>query len=232
MRAVNLLPKTSGLTGLVTNRPQLLIIGAVGAVAIMGLWGYSANQSADSASAQLTQAQVAKSALDQQVSALGVYSERQQAVAAAQTVVNQLAVGRTNWERLIRDVVTVLPAGVSLNTVNGSLPTTTGGAAGSSSSGGGVGQANTTAPQGMHIVGDAYTQGEVAITMARIATVPGLGTPRLASSQVTNTSGKSVVAFTIDVPINVQALDVAAATPGAGSAATTAATTAGSGGTP
>ena len=60
MMAVNLLPKTSGLTGLVTNRPQLLIIGAVGAVAIMGLWGYSANQSADSASAQLTQAQVAK----------------------------------------------------------------------------------------------------------------------------------------------------------------------------
>ncbi len=89
-------------------------------------------------------------------------------------------------------------------------------------------QADTTAPQGLHVVGDAFTQAEVADTLARLATVPGLGAPRLASSQTTDTSNKTVIAFTIDIPVNAQAQDVSAAATGA-PASTTAA---GTGGTP
>jgi len=73
--------------------------------------GYSANQSADAVNAQLAQANIQKSGLDQEIAALGVYSQRQQTVAAQQGVVVQLASARVDWERLVRDVVTVLPSG-------------------------------------------------------------------------------------------------------------------------
>jgi Tfp pilus assembly protein PilN len=231
MKAVNLLPRSQGISGVATDRPKVLIAAAAVAIAAMGIWAVAANQSADDAAAQLRTAQVQKVVLDQQVAALGVYSQRAQTLAAQQLVVNQLAAGRTDWERLVRDVVTVLPTGVSVNTINATLPTSSSGAPGSSSSGS-PGQPNTTAPQGMHIVGDAFTQTEVAVTMARLATIPGLGTPRLAQSQVSNTGGKNVVAFTIDIPINPQALDVDATTGLPSSAATTATPTAGTGGTP
>jgi len=231
MRPVNLLPKSQGFAGsLAGDRARLLIVAAAVAIAAMGFWAYSATQSADSVAAQLTRAQAQKLVLDQQVAALSVYSQRQQATAAQAAIVDQLASARIDWERVIRDVVTVLPSGVWVNTVNGSLPTTSTVSSGANSAGspGTLPQPDTTAPQGLHIVGDAFTQGEVADTLARLATVPGLGTPRLASSQTTNTSNKTVIAFTIDIPVNAQALDVSAAAAGA-SASTTAA---GSGGTP
>ncbi len=224
MRAVNLLPKSQGLSGgLAGNRPRLLIIGAATAVAVMGFWAYSTSQSADSVAAQVTQAQAQKAALDQQVAALGIYSQRKQALVAQAVVVGQLAAARIDWERVVRDVVTVLPSGVWVNTINASLPTTptTSAGANSAAPAGTLPQPDTTAPQGLHIVGDAFTQGEVADTLSRLATVPGLGTPRLASSQTTTTSNKTIIAFTIDVPVNAQALDVSAAAASA-SAATTA----------
>lgn len=214
MKAVNLLPKSSGLGSLAQDRPQLLIAVAIGVVAIFGAWGYAASQSADSATAQLNASRIQKASLDQQVAALSVYSQRQQALTTVAATVDQLATGRTDWERIIRDVVTVLPAGVSLSNVTASLPTTT------NSSPATAGQADTSVPQGLHLVGNAYTQTEVALTMARIQTIPGLGTPRLASSQVTSTSGKAVITFTIDIPVNAQALDVAAVAAGAGAANT------------
>jgi Tfp pilus assembly protein PilN len=231
MKPVNLLPKNQGLAGGLTgNRPRLVVVAAGVAIAAMGFWAYSATQSADSVAAQLTQAQAQKLALDQQVAALSVYSQRQQATAAQAAIVDQLASARIDWERVVRDVVTVLPSGVWINTVNGSLPATSsaGSGANSAASPGALPPPDTTAPQGLHIVGDAFTQGEVADTLSRLATVPGLGTPRLASSQTTQTSNKTVIAFTIDIPINAQALDVSAAAAGA-SAATTAT---GTGGTP
>jgi Tfp pilus assembly protein PilN len=231
MKAVNLLPKHQGIAGGLTgNRPRLLIAAAAVAIAAMGFWAYSATQSADSVASQLAQAQAQKLSLDQQVAALSIYSQRQQATAAQAAVVDQLASARIDWERMVRDVITVLPSGVWVNTISGSLPTTatTSGGANSAAASGTLPQPNTNAPQGLHIVGDAFTQGEVADTLARLATVPGLGTPRLASSQVTDTSNKTVVAFTIDIPVNAQAQDVSATA--AGASATTTAT--GTGGTP
>jgi Tfp pilus assembly protein PilN len=213
MKAVNLLPATQGVgASLSDRRSRVLVIGAVVAVGAMGWWGYSASQSADSVAAQLDQAQVQKAALDQQIAALGVYSQRQQAVAARQGTVVQLASSRVDWERLVRNVVTVLPSGVWVNTINGSLPTTNAAAAPAATAPGTVGQPNASAPQGLHIVGDAFTQGQVADLLARLAAVPGLGEPRLASAQATVTSGKSIVGFTIDVPIDPSAQDVATLT--------------------
>ncbi len=228
MKAVNLLPKNQGIAGGLTgNRPRLLIAAGALAIAAMGFWAYSATQSADSVAAQLAHAQSQKLALDQQVAALSVYSQRQQATAAQAAVVDQLASARVDWERMIRDVITVLPSGVWVNTISGSLPTTaTTSGANSAAASGTLPQPDTNAPQGLHIVGDAFTQGEVADTLSRLATVPGLGTPRLASSQATDTSNKTVVAFTIDIPVNAQAQDVSATAAGASATAT------GTGGTP
>ncbi len=213
MRAVNLLPTTQGVGASLSGaRGRALVIGAVVAVGALGWWGYSAHQSADAVAAQLTQAQVQKANLDQEISNLGVYSQRQQTQAAAEAAVVQLAGGRIDWERLVRNVVTVLPTGVWLNTINGSLPTSNAAVTPAATSPGTLPQPDTSTPQGLHIVGDAFTQPEVAEMLARLATVPGLGAPRLASSQATVVSGKTVMSFTVDIPIDDQAQDVSTAT--------------------
>jgi Tfp pilus assembly protein PilN len=227
MRAVNLLPATQGLSASLSDRrTRAVIVGAVAVVAAMGWWGYSANQSADAVNAQLAQANIQKSGLDQEIAALGVYSQRQQTVAAQQGVVVQLASARVDWERLVRDVVTVLPSGVWLNTVNGTLPAPTASAGTPATASGTLAAPSTSAPQGLHIEGDAFTQGEVADMLARWATVPGLGEPRLASSQATVTNGKTIISFAVDIPIDAQAQDVTTSSAAASSASSTA------GGTP
>jgi Tfp pilus assembly protein PilN len=210
MRAVNLLPTTRGVGASLSGaRARVLLVGAAVALAAMGWWGYSANQSADAVTAQVAQGQLQKSNLDQEIAGLTVYSQRQQTQAAERSVVVQLASSRTDWERLVRNVITVLPSGVWLNTINGSLPTANAAAAPSApASAGALPQPDSSAPLGLHIVGDAFTQGEVSAMLASLATVPGLGAPRLASSLATVTSGKTILSFTVDVPIDAQAQDL------------------------
>jgi len=109
--------------------------------------------------------------------------------------------------------------------VNGTLPAPTA----SGNAGNRLGHARGAQyqrPQGLHIEGDAFTQGEVADMLARWATVPGLGEPRLASSQATVTNGKTIISFAVDIPIDAQAQDVTTSSAAASSASSTA------GGTP
>jgi Tfp pilus assembly protein PilN len=216
MRAVNLLPKTQGIAGTLSGgRSRVLVVGAIAAVAAMGVWGVAANQSADSVASQAAQAQQRKTQLDQEIAALAPFSQQKQADAAQRAVITQLAGARIDWERLVRAVVTVLPSGVWVNAINGSLPTTS--SAASSAGAGASPQANTSAPQGLHIIGDAFTQPQIADMLARLATIPGLGEPRLASSLAGVTDGKTVYAFTVDIPIDQQAQDVPTLTASGGS---------------
>lgn len=212
MKAVNLLPKSSGVAGLLDGtRGRLVIAGAVGVVALAGFWAYTATQSADSAHAQLSQAQATQASLQQETAALSVFAARQQAIAQQGATVAQLAGARVDWERVVRDVVTVLPSGVWLNGITASLPTTTTAASTpSAASPGTLPSPDTAAPQGLELTGEAFTQAEVADTLSRLATVRGLGEPRLASSQATPEGTQTVYAFTVNIPINAQALDVPA----------------------
>ena len=72
---------------------------------------------------------------------------------------------------------------------------------------------NSTAPRGLHLDGFAFTQNQVALLMARASTVPGLGEPRLATSEVQVRADRDVIHFVIDIPIDQRAQDRSALTP-------------------
>jgi hypothetical protein len=66
---------------------------------------------------------------------------------------------------------------------------------------------NSTVAKGIHRDGFAYNQRQVAQLMSRVATVPGLGEPRLATSEVQPMPTRNVVHFVIDIPIDQRAQD-------------------------
>jgi hypothetical protein len=116
--------------------------------------------------------------------------------------------GRTNWERIIRDLSAAMPREVWLTNLKGETdvaaavtPVT------------GPQQNNATAPRGIHLDGYAYNQTQVALLMARASTIPGLGEPRLASSDVQPGEVKDVIHFVIDIPIDQRAQDRSTLTP-------------------
>ena len=206
MKAVNLLPqkerRTPGVSGAKT---PLAVAGAVAVLGAMGFWGYSLHS------------QVDKTTSDQ----LGAF-QAAQAREAAQEVrtgaVVGLATGRTNWERIIRDLSAAMPREVWLNNLKGETDI----AAATAAPTGAPQQNNATAPRGIHLDGYAYNQTQVALLMARASTIPGLGEPRLASSDVQPGDVKDVIHFIIDIPIDQRAQDRSTLTPVSGASASAA----------
>src|SRR5205085_5848458 len=117
-----------------------------------------------------------------------------------------------DWERLIRRVATVLPPQVWLTGLKAQTPavsTTAPGAAPAAATA-------DSAPIGLHLDGMAFSQTQVALTMARIAAVPGLGAPVLTTSTAQSIGTRRLVSFSMDVPIDARAQGLpGAATPGA-----------------
>ena len=128
-----------------------------------------------------------------------------------------LVTGRVNWERIIRDLTAVMPRDVWLTNLKGETEIA---AAPTAATANTPNLNNSTVPRGIHLDGYAYNQDQVALLMARAATVPGLGEPRLASSEVQAGDVKDVIHFVIDIPIDQRAQDRSTLTPVSGAAAT------------
>ena len=128
-----------------------------------------------------------------------------------------LVTGRVNWERIIRDLSAVMPHDVWLTNLKGETEVA---AAPTAATANAPNLNNTTVPRGIHLDGYAYNQDQVALLMARASTVPGLGEPRLASSEVQAGDVKDVIHFVIDIPIDQRAQDRSTLTPVSGAAAT------------
>ncbi|MEW6583864.1 MAG: PilN domain-containing protein, partial [Actinomycetota bacterium] len=87
-------------------------------------------------------------------------------------------------------------------------------AAGSTGTSGGTGAAPAPAPvatadssNGMHLTGFALDHRQVALLLARLGTVSGLGEPKLTSSTAEARGGRRVVKFVVDVPVDQRAQD-------------------------
>ncbi len=211
MSSVNLLPddqrRGRGFGG---PRRPLIALAVAACVAAVGFWGYSARQGAADAEADLRSERLEQTRLRAE---LGHYQQTEARLARQRLrrgVVVGLAAGRVNWERIIRDLATVMPHQVWLTALKASSPEP------------GAASATPTpesAPKGVHLEGYAFTQKQVALLMARAAAVGGLGEPRLTSSEAERLGGRGVVRFVLDIPIDRRAQDrptlVAAATPAA-----------------
>jgi Tfp pilus assembly protein PilN len=215
MRAVNLLPQTQRRApGFAGAKAPLAVAGAVLALGAVGFWGYSVNGQVDQAKSDVTAASAERDALRDQLGAFQQAQSRAAAQAVRRGAVVGLVSGRVNWERLVRDLSAVLPRQVWLTNLKGETdpaPTTPGAA-----TPGAPNLNNSTAPRGIHLDGFAYTQEQVALLMARASTVPGLGEPRLATSEVQELGERTVIHFVIDIPIDQRAQDRPTLTPVSG----------------
>jgi Tfp pilus assembly protein PilN len=220
MRAVNLLPQTQrrrpGFSG---TRAPLAIAGAVLALGGVGYWGYSVNGQVDQAKQDVAAASAERDTLRDQLGAFQQAQARDAAQAVRRGAVVGLVTGRVNWERLVRDLSAVMPRQVWLTNLKGETDIAAATVPGAATE---PNLNNTTAPRGIHLEGYAYTQGQVALLMARAAAVPGLGEPRLASSDVESRGERSVIHFIIDIPIDQRAQDRSTLTPVNGAATSTA----------
>lgn len=215
MKSVNLLPQTQRRApGFAGARAPVAVAAAVLALGGVGYWGYSVNSQVDRAKSDVAAASVERDGLRDQLGAFQQAQARDAAQAVRRGAVVGLVSGRVNWERLVRDLSAVLPRQVWLTNLRGETdpaPTVPGGP-----STGAPNINNSAAPRGIHLDGFAYTQEQVALLMARAATVPGLGEPRLASSEVQDRGERAVIHFVIDIPIDQRAQDRPTLTPVSG----------------
>ena len=220
MRAVNLLPQTQRRTpGFAGMRTPLAAAAAVVVLGGMGFWGYSVRADANSVKDQVAQASAERDALRGQLGAFQQAQARVAAQAVRRGAVVGLVEGRVNWERLVRDISAVMPREVWLTNLKGETDPAAATAAAAAT----PNNANTAVPRGIHLDGFAYTQSQVALLMSRVATVPGLGEPRLATSETQDRGDRTIIHFVLDIPIDQRAQDRPTLTPVTGqpAAATT-----------
>ena len=224
MKSVNLLPQTQrrrpGFSG---SRKQIAIAGAVVLVGAMGFWGYSLHSQVDQATKDVQTATIERDGLRDQLGAYQQAQTRQAAQEVRSGAVVGLVAGRTNWERIVRDLSAVMPHQVWLTNLKGETAIVPAGTLPVAAT---PAVNNAAVPQGVHLDGFAYTQKQVALLMARANTVPGLGEPHLTTSEVQDRGDRSVIHFVIDMPIDQRAQDRPTLTPVTGqpTSATTGAT--------
>ena len=220
MRAVNLLPQTQrrrpGFSG---SRTQIAVVGAVALVGLMGFWGYSVHSQVDSAKSDVAAASAERDSLRAQLGAYQQVQTRQAAQEVRRGAVVGLVAGRTNWERIVRDLSAVMPHQVWLTNLKGETAIAPAGTAPVTATATPAVN-DTSVPQGVHLDGFAYTQKQVALLMARVNTVAGVGEPRLTTSEVQDRGDRQVIHFVIDMPIDQRAQDRPTLTPVPTSAAT------------
>ncbi len=218
MRAVNLLPQKERRTpGFAGAKAPLAVVGAVAVIGGMGFWGYSLHSQVSDVKSDVTTATSQRDALRDQLGAFQAAQARDAAQEVRTGAVVGLVTGRVNWERIVRDLTAVMPHDVWLTNLKGETEIEAAPTAATASA---PNLNNSTVPRGIHLDGYAYTQDQVALLMARASTVPGLGEPRLASSEVQAGDVKDVIHFVIDIPIDQRAQDRSTLTPVNGAAAT------------
>ena len=213
MKAVNLLPQTQRRApGFAGAKAPLAVVGAVAVLGGLGYWGYSLHGQVDDVKSDVAAASVERDELRAQLGAFQAAQARDAAQAVRRGAVVGLVAGRVNWERIVRDLSAVMPRQVWLTNLKGeadpaSATTLTATAAAAPNLN------NSAAPRGIHLDGFAFTQNQVALLMARASTVPGLGEPRLATSEVQDRAERTVIHFVIDIPIDQRAQDRSTLTP-------------------
>jgi Tfp pilus assembly protein PilN len=114
VRAVNLLPEkhrprraTGGKSG-----SSYVLLGVLGAVVVAVLMYVLTLNSINSAKTEIVDAKAAAQRANAQAQSLGAYGDFAKVKQERVDAVKQLAEGRVDWERLVRELAHVLPAGV------------------------------------------------------------------------------------------------------------------------
>jgi Tfp pilus assembly protein PilN len=174
MNAVNLLPEkhrprkpTGGQRG-----SGYVVLGVLGAVLVGVLVYVLTLNSINSSKSEITQAKAEAVRLDSQAQSLGAYGDFAKIKAERVKAVQQLASGRFDWERLVRELAQVLPSDVWIVNASASLS-----GADSSSTPASAPAAATGAPAPVNpklqVQGCARDQQQVAVTLVRLRQLQG-----------------------------------------------------------
>lgn len=185
MNAVNLLPErnrprkaSAGGQG----RSSYIALGVLGAV-LVGLLVYVLTlNSINSSTTRIGEAKAEAARLEAQANSLGPYGDFAKIKAERVQSVQQLAQGRFDWERLVRELAHVLPTDVWL--VNASASATGDDSASGSAPAAApaTGAAPASTGPGLTIQGCARDQSQVAVTLVRLRELEGAADVSLAHS--------------------------------------------------
>jgi Tfp pilus assembly protein PilN len=177
VKAVNLLPEK--------HRPRrptasksgsgYIALGVLGAVLIAVLVYVFTLNSLNSSKTKITEAKAEAVRLDSQANSLGPYGDFAKIKTERVRSVQTLAQGRFDWERLVRELATVLPSDVWLvnATASASGDSGTGTAGASSSTPPAPGAAPAATGPSLALEGCARDQSQVAVTLVRLRELQG-----------------------------------------------------------
>ncbi len=192
MRAVNLLPRNEPRSAAPNSQTKLAIAAPFFVAGVLALGFFYTGSKVKSARSELA-------ALQQQLAALpppktvnnvnpALQAQNAQRVAALATALSQ----RIAWDRILREISSVLPDDVWLTSLN--VTSTNGPAAAVTA----VATPSTTLGNSVKIIGYTYSQESVARLLARLQVIPELTNVTLSSSGTTTSQGHDVVAFTVE----------------------------------
>src|SRR4051794_20777068 len=186
MKAVNLLPekhrprKPTGGQG----KSGFVLLGVLGAV-LVGVLAYVLTlNSINSSKTKITEATVEAARLNDQANSLGPYGDFAKIKAERVASVKQLAEGRFDYERMVRELAHVLPTGVWLTNASASSTGDASAVPGAPAAGapGTPGAAVPGAGPSLKLQGCARDQGQVAVTLVRMRELEGATDVTLAHS--------------------------------------------------
>jgi Tfp pilus assembly protein PilN len=190
MRPVNLLPasarpyQSSGAKSTATY----VVLGVLGLLVVAAVVYVTTANQITARKNQIAEAQAAQAQAQAKAANLQTYGSYAQIADTRIFTVASLAIGRIDYERLMRETARVLPAGVWLSSLDAEAGT---GAAATTSSTPTAGGPSSGGPT-VHLLGCAKTQDDVATTMVRLRAIHGSDEVDLNSSTKALTSGSSV----------------------------------------
>ncbi|MEA2449832.1 MAG: hypothetical protein QOG63_1764 [Thermoleophilaceae bacterium] len=181
MRAVNLLPeknrprKPSGSK----NNASYVLLGALGLVVAAVLMFVITVNSINSDKTNIAEAQAAAAQANATADQLGAYGDFAKVKAQRVSAVKTLAQGRMDWERLVRELATVLPDDVWIQNAAATAPgAAAAGSTSTSTSAAPAADASATGPV-LTLQGCARDQAQVAETLVRLREMQGAADVKL-----------------------------------------------------
>lgn len=206
MRAVNLLPpdrkreRTTPKLSPLHGAGLGLLVGALA----LGYWGHSLHGQVDQQKAIVADLDTQAQALDRQITLAKAGAKTEDSYEVDKALVVGLATARINWSTVVINLSRVAPAGVWLESLAVTTPTSAQGAASSA-----PGQQK---PASITLKAHAPSRTEAALYMARLNAIPGFVNPRLvggintggpaASTGSTTTATSTSYMFTVEIPID------------------------------
>lgn len=184
MKAVNLLPErhrpkraTGGRQG-----SSYVVLGALAAV-VLAVFAYVMTvNSINSSKSDIASAKAETTAANARAEALGAYGTFANVKTQRVTAVKQIADGRYDWERLVRELGHVLPQGVWIDQASATDGAASSGASAAASS-------DSSGAPSLKLEGCARDQRTVATTLVRLREIQGAQDVQLTQSAKPDASG-------------------------------------------